>query len=480
MMPHLFASLCLLAGAEAELPNIVIVYADDLGYGDIGVFGAQGYATPNIDRMAKEGRTFRSFYVAQPVCSASRAALLTGCYSNRIGIHGALGPQARHGISAGETTLAELCRSKGYATAIFGKWHLGSHRPFLPLQHGFDEYVGIPYSNDMWPNHPSLARLPDESARKRGYPDLPLYDGNDIAIPEITHDDQERFTGQFTDRAVDFIKRNRENPFFLYVPHPMPHVPIHASSAFRGKTAQGLYGDVIEEIDASVGRIVETIDSLGLTDRTLVIFASDNGPWTSYGNHAGSPGGLREAKGTCFEGGVRVPCVMRWPTRIPAGSTCHEPLMTIDLFPTIARLIGAPLPSHPIDGKEAWSLIAGEMGAKSPQEAYFFYYHEGDLEAMRSGRWKLHFPHQYRTLAGRPGGRDGTPADYEQRKIGLELYDLENDISETRDVAAEHPEVVAELSRQADVIRKKLGDRLTKVVGDEIREPGRLSDDDRS
>jgi arylsulfatase A-like enzyme len=455
-------------------PNIVIIYTDDQGYGDVGCFGAQGWTTPNLDRMADEGRRFTSFYVTQPVCSASRTGLMTGCYSNRLGIHGALGPPATHGIHPDETTLAEICKQKDYATAIFGKWHLGDEEAFLPPNHGFDEYLGIPYSNDMWPWHPEHVNLPPDAAeRKHGYPPLPLIDGLNIVDPEVTADDQESFTARFTERAVAFIERNRQRPFFLYVPHPQPHVPLFVSEKFQGKSEQGLYGDVMMEIDWSVGQILDAIDRHGLAEQTLIIFATDNGPWLSYGEHAGTTGPLREGKGTTFEGGIRVPCIMRWPGSIPAGTECDVPLMTIDLLPTIAGLIGADLPSHTIDGRDAWDVISGKPGAESPHEAYFFYYHTGDLEAMRMGKWKLHFPHSYRTLDGHAGGKNGTPVAYEQKQIELSLFDLENDIGETTNVAAEYPDVVERMQELADAMRHDLGDRLTDVHGTGLREPGR-------
>jgi arylsulfatase A len=467
-----------LGGAEADsrkrLPNIVIIFTDDQGYSDVGVYGAQGFQTPNLDRMAAEGIRFTSFYVAQPVCSASRAALLTGCYPNRIGITGALGPYDTHGLDDREVTIAELCKSKGYATAIFGKWHLGHHPRFLPTRHGFDEFCGIPYSNDMWPLHPDLVKLPpDSEKRKRGYPDLMLYEREQIVNAKVTPEDQAQFTTGFTQRAVDFIRRNQDRPFFLYLAHPMPHVPLFVSEQYKGKSEQGLYGDVIMEIDWSVGEILGVLARHGLADNTLVIFTSDNGPWLSYGNHAGSAGPLREGKGTTWEGGVRQPCIMRWPGKIPPGSVCREPAMTIDVVPTVARLIDAPLPDHPIDGKDIWPLMSGVSGAQSPHEVLYFYYHANDLEALRSGRWKLVLPHTYRSLTGQPG-RDGTPDGYSYPQCGLELYDLENDVGEQHDVSDKHPEVVSRLQALAERARDDLGDSLTNREGRNRRPPGRL------
>lgn len=450
--------------ARPRLPNIVIILTDDQGYADVGVFGAKGFTTPNLDRLAREGRRFTNFHVAQPVCSASRAALLTGCYPNRIGIHGALGPSASHGINRSEMTLAELVKQRGYATAIFGKWHLGHHPEFLPTRHGFDEYFGLPYSNDMWPNHPT--------AKPGTYPPLPLIEGEQVVqlMP-----DQTQLTTWYTERAVKFIEKNKDRPFFLYLAHNMPHVPLHVSDKFKGKSQQGLYGDVIMEIDWSVGEILRALKNNRLDDQTFVVFTSDNGPWLSYGNHAGSAYPLREGKLTSWEGGTREPCIMRWPGQIPAGSVSREPLMTIDLFPTIARLIGAQLPQHKIDGLDVWPIIAGGPKAKNPHEAYYFYYENNQLQAVTSGRWKLYLPHTYRTLAGQPGGRDGLPAPYQPRKIGTELYDLENDVSETTDVAARHPDVVRRLEALAEKAREDLGDSLTNRVGKGIREPGRVA-----
>jgi arylsulfatase A len=478
--------LALWAGslAAAPLPNIVIIFTDDQGYADIGVFGAKGFKTPNLDRLAAEGRVFRNFHVAQPVCSASRAGLLTGCYPNRVGIHGALGPLSRVGLGSNEVTMAEVVKQRGYATAIFGKWHLGDSLQFLPTRHGFDQYFGLPYSNDMWPLHPDLVRLPENDARrKRGYPDLLLFDGERIAIPKVTHEDQNQLTTWYTEHAVKFIEQNRHRPFFLYLAHSMPHVPLHVSDKFRGKTERGLFGDVIAEIDWSVGQVLETLKRVGVDDRTWVIFTSDNGPWLSYGAHAGSAYPLREGKGTCWEGGTRVPCIMRLPGRLPAGTESRDMLMTIDLLPTIARLIGARLPEHPLDGMDVWPLLAGQPGAANPHRAYWFYYEANQLQSVVSGdgRWKLQLPHTYRTLGGKPGGRDGMPVPYEQRKLeSPELYDLANDMSETVNVADQRPGEVQRLLVEAELARAELGDSLTKRTGRGARSPGRLAEAARS
>lgn len=445
---------------EPERPNVVVVFCDDLGYADIGAFGAEGYETPHLDDLAARGRRFTDFYAAQAVCSASRAALLTGCYPNRIGIQGALGPGARHGISDDETTLSEVFRTAGYATACFGKWHLGHHPRFLPTRHGFDEYYGLPYSNDMWPFHPT----------NKSFPDLPLIEGEEtIAL----NPDQTELTSAYAEHAVDFIERNREGPFFLYLAHSMPHVPLFVSAKFDGKTPRGLFGDVIAEIDWSVGRIVETLREHDLEENTLIVFTSDNGPWLSYGDHAGSAAPLREGKGTSFDGGVREPTIFCWPGRIPAGTACDEPAMTIDLLPTLAGLIGVELDAdRPIDGLDIWSLVAGEPDAASPHEALYFYWGR-ELQAIRSGRWKLHFPHEYRTLVGEPGS-GGEPGPYRQAKIGLALFDLRDDVGESTDVAADHPDVVERLSALADMARAELGDTATGATGAGVRRPGRL------
>ncbi|MCX7826913.1 MAG: sulfatase [Verrucomicrobiae bacterium] len=468
-----FASAGTFGAGAARLPNIVIIFCDDLGYADVGCFGAKGYTTPHLDRMAGEGVRFTNFHVAQAVCSASRAGLLTGCYPNRIGIHGALSPKSDHGIAGGEMTLAEMMKQKGYATGMAGKWHLGHHPQFLPVHHGFDEYLGLPYSNDMWPHHPVA------KPGKGGYPPLPMIEGDRAVKVGLTGKDQEQLTTQYPERAVRFIERHKDRPFFFYLAHSMPHVPLYVSDKFRGKTARGLFGDVIAEIDWSVGQVLDALQRCGVADNTWVIFTSDNGPWLSYGDHAGSAEPLREGKGTSWEGGTRVPCIMRWPGRLRAGTSSDAMLMTIDLLPTIAKLIGARLPAHKMDGLDVWPLIAGEKGAQNPHEAYAFYYANNQLQGVVTGdgRWKLQFPHTYHTLAGKPGGKGGLPAKYEQHEVKQpELYDLQNDVSETRNVIADHPDIVKRLEAFAEKMRADLGDTLTKRKGSGVREPGRLTE----
>jgi len=447
-------------GVSKDKPNVVIIFCDDVGYADIGVFGAKGYETPNLDRMAAEGVKFTDFYAAASSCTPSRAALMTGCYPQRVGLPNVIGPQATIGISDREQTIAETLKPLGYATACYGKWHLGHHPKFLPTRHGFDDYFGLPYSNDMWPKHPT----------NRSFPDLPLIEGERILE---YNPDQTQLTTWYTERAVRFIEKSKDQPFFLYVPHSMAHVPLFVSDKFKGKSERGLYGDVMMEIDWSVGQILSTLKRLDIDERTLVIFCSDNGPWLSYGEHAGLATPLREGKGTSFDGGHREPTVMRWPGRIPAGIVCNEPASTMDILPTVAKLTGAKLPAHRIDGKDIWPLISGAPGAKSPHEA-FFYYRSFALEAVRSGKWKLHLPHNYRTLAGRQGGTGGQPAKYEQGKIGPALFDLAGDIGEQHDVSARHPAIVKRLMALADQMRRDIGDSAKKMMGKNRRPPGRL------
>ena len=457
-------------------PNIVLIYADDLGYGDLVSYGATQYHTPHLDQLANAGMRFTNFEVAQAVCSASRAAILTGCYPNRIGIHGALNPHAQIGLHPDEETLAELVKRAGnYQTAMYGKWHLGHLAPFLPTQQGFDEYVGVPYSNDMWKWTYDMQLATEAThARKASYPELPLMAQDTVLRTIETLDDQATLTTLYTERAVDFIHRNKKRPFLLCVPHSMPHVPLAVSDKFKGKSKQGLYGDVIMEIDWSVGEIVRALEQNGLTDNTLVIFTSDNGPWLSFGDHAGSTGGLREGKGTSFEGGQRVPCIMKWPAQIPAGTICNELAATIDFFPTLADILNVPLPERKIDGVSILPLMRG-VDEAHPRDTFYYYYQGNALEAVRKGSWKLVFPHAHRSYQGGTpgsGGRKGFSQIVETKQA---LYDLRRDPGEQYDVQASNPDIVAELEKIAQTARQDLGDDLRNISGEQRREPGRVN-----
>ncbi len=456
-----------------KLPNVVLILADDMGYGDLSCFGATRYKTPFLDKMASEGIRFTNFYVSQAVCSASRAGLLTGCYSNRVGIGGALFPNSPIGLNPKEETIAEVLKKKDYHTAIFGKWHLGDQKKFLPLQQGFDEYLGLPYSNDMWKyNLDGTAATPESNPRKATYPPLPLIDGNQMVKEIKTMDDQAQLTTLYTERAVSFINKNKNNPFFLYLPHSMPHVPIAASNKFKGKSEQGLYGDVLEEIDWSVGQILEALEKNGLTDNTLIIFTSDNGPWLNYGNHAGSAGGLREGKSTSWEGGQRVPCIMKWPGHIPKGIICNKIASTIDILPTLAKIADAPLCGNKIDGVNMLPLMLGDEKA-NPREVFLYYYQSDCLEAVRKNQWKLVFPHKSQTYEGFAPGNDGVAGKTGRAEFGYALFDLRRDPGERYDVKAVYPEIVDELEKIADEARKDLGDRLKGIKGSGVRQPGR-------
>ncbi|MFO0942940.1 MAG: sulfatase [Pirellulales bacterium] len=448
--------------AAETRPNFVVFFADDMGYSDLGCFGGKEMSTPNIDNLAASGVRLTSFYASQAVCSASRSSLLTGCYNVRIGILGALGPGAKVCLNPEETTIAESLKSVGYSTAIFGKWHLGDRGAGLPLNHGFDQFHGLPYSNDMWPFHPT----------SKSYPALPLIKNNEVLNPNVTPDEQRNLTRWATENAVQFIQQNRDKPFFLYVPFNMPHVPLFVSKENEGKTGKGLYADVIAEIDSGVGKVVDTLKNEGLSENTLVWFTSDNGPWLSYGNHAGSAGPLREGKGTTWEGGVREPCIVAWPGKIKSGSVSDEVAGTIDILPTLSELARAKLPERKIDGSSIWPILSGAPQARSPHDGYFYYWNR-ELQAVRSGPWKLHFPHSYRSLKDLAGS-DGKPADYVEKKCGLELYNLEQDIGESMNVAEQNPQVVSRLQALADSMRQKLGDSLTSTKGSEARQAGVL------
>ncbi len=455
---------CTISSQEKEmLPNVIIVLLDDMGNGDISSTGAIEYETPNITQLANEGLFFTNYYAPQAVCSASRAGLLTGCYPNRIGLHGALGPKSERGLNENETTIAELLKTKGYNTAIFGKWHLGHHKKFLPTNHGFDEFYGIPYSNDMWPYHPK---------GPNAYPELPLFENDKIVNSAVTPEDQKQFTRRFTKRATDFIKENRNNPFFIYLAHPQPHVPLFVSDKFKGKSGQGLYGDVMMEIDWSVGQLIHTLDSLNLSEETLLIFTSDNGPWLNYGNHAGTTGGLREGKGGTFEGGQRVPCIMKWKGTLPEGEIRNNIISGIDILPSIASIVDANLPEHKIDGINMAPVLLSNSD-QEPRKTFYYYYRRNNLQAIRNGKWKLVFEHGGRSYEGFEPGKNGMPGkvnfNYPFKKG---LYNLRRDPGERYNVIDYHPEIVKKLENLANEARMDLGDDLKEIEGKNRRNPG--------
>lgn len=454
--------------AEKEsTPNIVIIFMDDMGYGDPECYGGFPYHTPNINALASQGMRFTNYYCAQAVCSASRAGLLTGCYPNRVGLYGALFPDSKIALNNDEETIAELLKQKGYATGMAGKWHLGQKEPFLPLQNGFDEYIGLPYSNDMWPVDFD-GKPVNEQHNKFRFPSLPLIEGNKKIKEVKTLDDQAQLTSLYTDRAVAFIKKNKTKPFFFYLAHTMPHIPIAASEKFRGRSKSGLFGDVMEEIDWSVGEVMRTLDENNLSNNTLVIFTSDNGPWLNFGNHAGSSGGFREGKGTAWEGGLRVPCIMRWKNKIAAGSVCNNMVAALDILPTIVSVCKAKKPARKIDGVEILPLLLQQRGV-NPRDEFVYYYDQNNLKALRKGKWKLVFPHISQTYKKTLPGKDGWPGKIIYDTVKLALYDLAIDPGETLDRKEMHADVVAELTAIADKYRDELGDDLTQRKGTAVR-----------
>ncbi len=455
--------LIIIMGCEkqSDLPNIIIIFTDDQGYGDVGCYGAEGFVTPNIDSMAKEGILFTDFYVSQAVCSASRASLMTGSYAERVGVQGALSPWNVTGLDPDRETIAKLLKRYGYTNAIFGKWHLGHKEKYLPLQNGFDEYAGLICSNDMWPVDYDGNPLIGE--KRSYYPPMAFWRGNEPSEKIESLKDQGKLTTKITELAVDFISRNKNNPFFLYVPHPMPHQPIAVSEKFEGKSELGLYGDVIMEIDWSVGQILEALKTNDIDDNTLVIYASDNGPWLNYGKWGGSAGPLREGKGTMWEGGARVPCIMRWPKTINSGRINNKIAATIDIYPTIADIVGHKKFKNKIDGVSLMPILEELPEAEPRNELY--YYYDKELIAVRKGKWKLVFPHTYRSYENVEPGKDLHPGPYGRGKAGLELYDLANDIGERVDLAQTYPDVVMDLEILGEKARSILGDKLTDRIG---------------
>ncbi len=414
-------------------PNLIFILTDDLGYGDLSCYGSPRINTPHLDGMATAGLKFTNFY-AFPSCSPSRAALMTGCYPPRVGIPNVIGPPGpawtadkQYGLNPDETTLPEMLKTAGYATGMVGKWHLGHWPETMPRRQGFDFFFGLPYSNDMLP--------------ERGYPDLPVYDGEK---PVDYNPDQALLTQWYTQRSLDFIRENQDTSFFLYLAHSMPHVPLFTGDAYADQSRQGIYADVVEEIDGSVGTILAELKTLGLDENTLVVFTSDNGPWLTYGNQGGSAGPFREGKGTTYEGGMRVPMIARWPGQIEAGNISHRTASLIDILPTFATLAEAELPVTKIDGQDISSLFTDfRYPAYAPNKEPFCYYRSGNLDAVRVGNWKLHIPHRFRFVTN--VGDDGVRGNYGYESTGLELYDLQGDAAEKYNVAEKFPEKTVEL-----------------------------------
>jgi len=461
--------------AAEPKPNIILIMVDDMGYGDLSCYGGTGYMTPNLDRLANQGILFTSFYSGSSVSTPSRAALLTGCYPPRIGLTNVLLPDARVGLNHDETTIPEMLKQAGYVSGIIGKWHLGDHKTMMPLEHGFDEYYGLPYSNDLWPVHYDgrpVTRNNYLKEWKLHCPPLVLFDGREAAKEIKTLEDQDQLTTLYTNRALDFIKRNSRRPFFLYFTHSMPHVPLGVSDKFKGLSDAGLYGDVIMELDWSVGQVMKTLDETGIEKNTLIIFTSDNGPWINYGNHGGSAGGLREAKNSVFEGGYRVPCIMVWPGMIKPGGVCNRICASIDILPTLAEITGTGLPEKQIDGVSLLSLLQGNYDGK-PRREYYFYIDRA-LNAVRYDNWKLVFPHVQSSNEGSIFGKDGWPGVYNIIHFPGGLYDLNHDPGERYDLQDAYPGIVRMLEAKADSVRSKLGDSLADIAGKDCRPPGRV------
>lgn len=434
-----------IAAHAAEKPNIVVLLTDDQGYGDLRCYGNPKVTTPNIDRLASQGTLYTDFYAGAAASTPSRAGLLTGRYAERVGVPDVVDDTSDNGLKADELTVADYLKQHGYATGMFGKWHLGYQPEYMPCRHGFTEFYGLPYSMDMWPFHPA----PDHAYRA-----LPLYENEEVVEYNPPVDEM---TTRLTDRAVDFIRRKAgdDAPFFLYLPYTQPHVPLGVSDKFRGKSGEGLYADVLMEIDWSVGQIVNTIDSLGLGENTLILFTSDNGPWLSYGDHAGTTLGLREGKGTTFEGGQRVPLVARMTGTIPAGKTDSRFFSALDLAPTIIGMADAGMPgkNNNFDGQDVAAILKGE---KAEAHKPFFFVYNGKVEAVRDGRYKCVAPHAYRIVT--EPGRDGCPGRQiiNGASTCLALFDLEKDPYEKNDISKKKPEITARLHAMIEEFQKEM------------------------
>lgn len=458
--------------ANAQKPNVIIIFFDDMGYGDTEPYGMTGIPTPNFNLLAKEGTRFTHFNAAQAVCTTSRAALLTGTYPNRLGLAGALLPGSKEALNPDEATIASLLKRSGYSTAMFGKWHLGNRPPYFPLNYGFDQFYGIPYSHDIWPIDYHGKRIVDPENRRGGWPNLPIYEGNVKVDSILNLEGQARLTTEFTQRAVSFIKEQKTKPFFLYLAHPMPHVPLAASEKFRGKSKVGLFGDVIMELDWSVGEVLKALDQENIADNTLLIVTSDNGPWLNFGDHAGSSGGFKEGKSTSWEGGTRVPMLVRWPGKVEAGGIYSKLMTNMDLLPTIIAAAGASLPDKKIDGINFLPEWLGQTD-HGPREVFYYYFGKNNLEAIRYQNWKLVLPHSSNTYA-KIHGKEGVPGEIAKADVPMGLYNLSHDPGEAYDVKLLYPEMVEKLERFAEEARKDLGDDLTNREGRNVRESAKL------
>lgn len=442
-------------------PNFVVILIDDLGYGDIGPFCSQINRTPELDRMAAEGTKLTSFYAA-PVCTPSRAQVLTGCYAQRVSLPDVLHPGSPIGIHGKEHTVAELLKARGYRTMCIGKWHLGDQPEFLPTRHGFDHYFGLPYSNDMGANWQPGEQKPRAGGNPPA-PPLPLV-RDETVVQRVTREDQDNLTRLYTEEAVKFIKSPGEEPFFLYFAHTAVHTPLHPGAAFKGKSPNGAFGDWVSEIDWSVGQVLEALRKRGLDKNTMVIFTSDNGPWTTQGANGGVATPLKGGKGSTWEGGMRVPTLAWWPGRIPAGTQIDAIISQMDILPTLVGLAGGKVPEdNPIDGKDIWPLLSG-TGRESPHEAIFYFKTNHQLEAVRSGPWKLAIRSQSLNMRGIETPPDFTPL----------LFNLDQDIAETTNVAAAHPEEVERLQALVKRMDDDLG--IGKRRGPGIRPCGRAKD----
>lgn len=440
----------------SDRPNIVLIFADDQGYGDLGCFGSTKIETPNIDRLASEGRRFTNFMVASPVCTPSRAALLTGCYPKRVGLHQhVLFPQSTKGLHPDEHTIADHLKGLGYATACFGKWHLGHHPETLPRQNGFDVYLGIPYSNDM--NHPKNQRKPriasDDLWRDQNtavsHWNTPLVENESIVELPV---DQRTVTRRYTDHAIDFIRKNHDQSFFVYLPHSMPHIPLYVPEDAYDPDPQNAYTCVIEHIDAEVGRLIDTIRELDLSKKTIVIYTSDNGPWLRFKNHGGSAGPLRDGKGTTFEGGQRVPCVMWGPGRIPAGTVCDQLIGTIDMLPSIAAITSSELPKDKkIDGMDLSGLIQGKED-DSRRDEYVYYTSHGKLEGIRQGKWKLLVKEKPAKKRNAKNNKSDSKESSAKPERDVLLFDLLADVGEKINLAESNPDIVDALQARMKIL----------------------------